>query len=117
MLLILQQKMTTEIDNVEDEQEEGSVKVSGPIRLVMYLRKLIHQTLVWYITVMDSPQERSIFEIAAIVTDKSDVLDGASDLESASKCESLSKCYDLLFYNCYVKTHDIVINTVYDRRK
>ena len=47
--------MITGIDNIEDEQEQKSVKVSGPSRLVMYLRKLIHQTLVEYITEMDSP--------------------------------------------------------------
>ena len=89
-------KMITEKDNIEDDLEQRSVKVSGPTRLVMYLRKLIHQTLVQYIAVMDSPQGKLILEIAEIVAVESDGPDGGYDLDQsvfASKCESLAKCY------------------------
>ena len=110
--------MITIIDNIEDELEQKSVKVSGPFRLVMYLRKLIHQTLVRYIDVVDSPQGKSIFEIAETVADESDGPDGWCNLHqsetneemdskstlSSSKCESLGKCNDLLFYNYNVKS-------------
>ena len=100
--------MITEIDNIEDEQEQ--VKVSGPFRLVGYLRKLIHQTLVQYIAVLDSPhspQEKPIIvKIAERVADESDGPDGGSDLDqSTSNRESLGKYNDLWFHNFYAKTH------------
>ena len=116
--------MITEIDNIEDEQEQKSVKVSGPFRLVKYLRKLIRQTLVRYIDVVDGPQRKSIPEIAETVAEESDDPDGGSDLDqpeldkemdsnstSSSKRESLGKCNDLWFHNFYAETHyNIAIN-------
>ena len=92
--------VTNRMNNIKVELKQKSVKVSGPTRLVMYLRKRIHQTLVEYIAVKDSPQEKSILEIVDMLAKESDDIDGCSDLDQSKRDEEMDSKPTLFSSKC-----------------
>ena len=92
--------VTNGMNNVKVELKQKSVEVSGPNRLVMYLRKRIHQSLVEYIAVKDSPQGKSILEIVDMLVEESDDIDGCSDLDQSKRDEDMDSKSTLFSSKC-----------------
>ena len=99
--------VTTGMNNVKVEFKPTSVKVSGPTRLVMYLRKRIHQSLVQYIAVKDSPQEKSVLELVDTLAEESDDIDACSDLDQSKLDEEMDSRSTIFSSKC--KSRNVMI--------